>query len=77
MHANTGLRFVSQLGATDPDSGVNGQLDYAFLGSNPTVPANFFRVDNSGGVILQGQVSAGEVYNIRTQVSDRGTPSLS
>ena len=69
--------FVCQLGASDPDSGVNGQLDYSLLSVTPAVSANFFRIDNNGGVILQGQVSAGEVYNLMTRVSDRGTPSLS
>ena len=62
--------------ATDRDSGVNGQLQYAIVSGDPS---GHFSINNRGVIYLAKVLDAVQFpsYNLTVRVSDQGSPSRS
>lgn len=62
--------------ATDRDSGVNGQLQYAIVNGDPS---SYFSINNQGVISLIKVLDAVlfPSYNLTVRVSDQGAPSRS
>ncbi|KAM8939464.1 protocadherin-23 [Pelodytes ibericus] len=69
--------FISQMFAADPDSGINGQIDYYVIDGNEN---NAFVIDPMHGILSTNAILDREIksfYRLVLQASDRGSPSLS
>ncbi|KAG8592446.1 hypothetical protein GDO81_000503 [Engystomops pustulosus] len=68
---------VIQVFASDADSGVNGQVDYAIVDGNEN---KAFTIDSRRGILSTNAILDREIkssYRLILQASDRGSPSLS
>ncbi|XP_075469162.1 protocadherin-23 isoform X2 [Ascaphus truei] len=66
-----------QVFATDADSGINGQIDYAIVTGNEN---KAFLIDSRHGILSTNAILDREIkssYRLVLQAADRGTPSLS
>ncbi|XP_077103388.1 protocadherin gamma-C5-like isoform X3 [Siphateles boraxobius] len=71
--------LVTQLNATDVDSGINGKISYLFSKYTPERILKMFSVDSKSGEIrVEGNVDYEEanVYDITVQARDGGSPAM-
>nr|XP_056711025.1 protocadherin-23 [Euleptes europaea] len=69
--------YIMQIYATDPDSGINGEIEYSVLSGNTN---EAFLIDSAQGIISAYTVFNREdisSYRLVLQAADRGTPRLS
>ncbi|XP_012885169.1 PREDICTED: protocadherin-23 [Dipodomys ordii] len=69
--------YVIQVFATDPDSGLNGLVDYSFLSGNEE---ETFHIDATSGVITTKadlDYESTSSYSLIVQATDRGVPQRS
>ncbi|XP_042637344.1 protocadherin-23 [Orycteropus afer afer] len=69
--------YVIQVFATDPDSGLNGLLEYSILSGNQ---GDVFQIDAMSGVITTNSIldyESTSSYSLIVQATDKGIPSLS
>lgn len=69
--------FASTIKAEDPDSGLNGEIQYLITDGNPN---GLFWLDQNTGQLFINTTNAteliGKTFKIDITVSDKGTPSL-
>uniref|UniRef100_A0AAY4A8E4 Protocadherin-16 n=1 Tax=Denticeps clupeoides TaxID=299321 RepID=A0AAY4A8E4_9TELE len=73
---STYILFLSQAFAVDPDSGVNGQIDYSIVSGNHN---DAFIIDSVRGILATNTVLDREIissYKLVLQAVDRGNPPL-
>ncbi|XP_061691627.1 protocadherin gamma-A4-like [Syngnathoides biaculeatus] len=70
---------IFRLNGTDPDEGVNGEIDYSFAKTLKKNIDSIFEVDKTKGVItVKGDIDYEEndIFKLDIEASDRGTPPL-
>uniref|UniRef100_A0A3Q2Y1Y9 Si:ch73-379j16.2 n=1 Tax=Hippocampus comes TaxID=109280 RepID=A0A3Q2Y1Y9_HIPCM len=70
---------IFQTNGTDPDEGINGEIEYRLAKTLRKTVYSVFEVEKSTGVIrVKGKVDYEEndVYKLDIEASDRGTPPL-
>ncbi|XP_070182125.1 cadherin-99C-like [Littorina saxatilis] len=65
-------QFLVSLNASEIEGGDSSQLNYTIIDVYPDGLAGMFRINASGGVFLQGAVSAGDSFTLQTEVSGLG-----
>ncbi|XP_070182145.1 protocadherin Fat 1-like [Littorina saxatilis] len=65
-------QFLVSLNASEIEGGDSSQLNYTIKDVYPDGLAGMFRINASGGVFLQGAVSAGDSFTLQTEVSGLG-----
>ncbi|XP_053114005.1 protocadherin-23-like isoform X2 [Hemicordylus capensis] len=69
--------YILQIYATDPDSGLNGEIEYSIISGNTN---KAFLIDSAQGIISTNTVLDREdfsSYRLVVQAVDKGTPRLS
>ncbi|KAF7667185.1 hypothetical protein LDENG_00072620, partial [Lucifuga dentata] len=69
--------YVMQVFASDPDSGMNGQIEYSIMSGNHN---NAFVLDSVRGILVTNVLLDREItpsYKLVLQAADRGSPALS
>ncbi|XP_683010.6 protocadherin-12 [Danio rerio] len=70
--------LATTIRASDPDSGLNGRLNFGITGGNPS---NIFFLDKTSGEFYVNTTNAteliGRTFKLGIEVSDMGTPILS
>ncbi|XP_042325607.1 protocadherin-23 [Sceloporus undulatus] len=69
--------YIMQIYATDPDSGLNGDIEYSVLSGNTN---RAFVIDSTQGIMSTNMILDREdisSYRLVVQAADRGTPRLS
>ncbi|XP_012686856.1 protocadherin gamma-C5-like isoform X13 [Clupea harengus] len=71
--------LVTQLNATDIDSGMNGQITYHFSKYTPDRILKLFSVDSkTGEILVTGDIDyeMADMYDVTIQARDSGTPAM-
>uniref|UniRef100_H2ZZL6 Protocadherin-16 n=1 Tax=Latimeria chalumnae TaxID=7897 RepID=H2ZZL6_LATCH len=69
--------YIMQVFATDPDSGLNGQIEYSIISGNQN---EAFLIDSVRGILATNAILDREIvssYRLVLQAADRGDPRLS
>ncbi|XP_051936448.1 protocadherin alpha-3-like isoform X1 [Hippocampus zosterae] len=71
--------IVARVNATDPDEGMNGEIEYSLSKTLASKVSDIFEIDSlSGQIKLKGAVNYEEsdIYKIEIEASDKGIPPL-